>query len=114
MTDALDVQILRATVDDIPDLVLMRREMFETMGYSDPSVLDEVANTSSDYFERTLPEGDFRAWVAQIDGRVVGGAGLVIDSVPPTPHYLLGKEGYIMNLVTRAAWRERGIATALL
>jgi len=114
MTDALEVQIRRATTDDIPELVLMRREMFEAMGYSDPSELDRVASASTDYFERALPEGDFRAWVAQVDGRVVGGAGLVIHSVPPTPHNLLGKEGYIMNLVTRPAWRRQGIATALL
>lgn len=114
MTGTEGYRIRNATAKDIPELVALRREMFQTMGYSDPSVLDRVASASGDYFERTLPKGDFRAWVVQVDDAVVAGIGLVIHSVPPTPHNLLGKEGYIMNLVTRPAWRRQGIGTALL
>jgi len=111
---ASEVRIRRARGKDIAELVLLRRKMFEAMGYSNPSVLDEVANASTDYFECALPGEDFRAWVAQVDETIVAGIGLVIHTVPPTPRNLRGKEGYIMNLVTRPAWRCRGIATALL
>ncbi len=106
--------IREATAKDIPELVMLRREMFEAMGCSDSSLLDQVAEASSRYFKRTIPNEEFRAWVAEADGKVVASIGLVIHDIPPTPHNLLGKEGYIMNLVTRPPWRRRGIGTRLL
>lgn len=114
MAEAEGYHIREATTKDIPELVMLRREMFEAMGFSDLSLLDQVAEASSRYFKRTIPNGHFRAWVAEVDGMVVASIGLVIHDIPPTPHNLLGKEGYIMNLVTRPPWRRRGIGTRLL
>jgi len=114
MTETEGYHIRKATAKEIPELVMLRREMFEAMGFSDSSIVDQLAEASTRYFKRTIPKGDFRAWVAEADGMVVASIGLVIHDIPPTPQNLLGKEGYIMNLVTRPPWRRRGIGAALL
>jgi len=114
MTEAEGYRIREATAKEIPELVMLRREMFETMGFSDSSILDQVTEASTRYFKRTIPNGHFRAWVAEADGMVVACIGFVMHEIPPTPLNLLGKEGYIMNLVTRPPWRRRGIGAALL
>lgn len=126
--------IRAATVDDIPDLVRLRRVMFEAMGHSDVDALDRMCAASAAYFERDLPTDAFRAWVAVSSGLVVdeagGGAGsgqggicggdavasigLVVHDVPPSPGRTAGREAYIMNLTTLPAYRRRGIAGALL
>lgn len=106
--------IREARARDIPTLVALRRELFAAMGYREPELLSQVANASARYFATALPRGEFRAWVAEVDGEVVGCGGLVIHTVPPTPRNLAGKEGYIMNMFTRPKWRRRGIGTAIL
>jgi len=106
--------IREARARDIPTLVALRRELFAAMGYREPELLSQVANASARYFATALPRGEFRAWVAEVDGEVVGYGRLVIHTVPPTPRNLAGKEGYIMNMFTRPKWRRRGIGTAIL
>lgn len=106
--------IRATTVDDIPDLVTLRRAMFEAMGHDDSETLDRMCEASVRYFRQHVPTGAFRAWVAEADGRLVASIGLVIHSVPPSPGRSQGKEAYIMNLVTLPAYRRRGIAGALL
>ena len=114
MTQTEGYRIREAIAKDVPELVALRLEMFEAMGFSDSAILALVSEASTHYFKRTIPSGHFRAWVAEVDGMMVASIGLVIHDIPPTPHNLLGKEGYVMNLVTRPPWRRRGIGTALL
>jgi GNAT superfamily N-acetyltransferase len=106
--------IREAATADIRDLVALRRAMFEAMGYDDAVVLDRMCDASASYFAERLPTGAFRAWVAEVDGRPIASIGLVTHSVPPSPRRLVGKEAYIMNLVTLPGFRRQGIAAALL
>ena len=103
-----------ATVADVRDLVALRRAMFEAMGHTDEGALERMCGASTEYFERNLPTGAFRVWVAEVEGRPVASIGLVIHSVPPSPNRPQGKEAYIMNLVTLPQHRRQGIAAALL
>ena len=103
-----------ATVADVETLVAMRRGMFEDMGMRDEPALSAMCAASAAYFARALPAGEFRAWIADVDGTPVANGGLVIHAAPPTPANLAGREGYIMNFYTQPAWRGQGIATAIL
>jgi ribosomal protein S18 acetylase RimI-like enzyme len=103
-----------ATVDDVRDLVILRRAMFEAMGHTDSDALDRMCDASAEYFERDLPSGAFRAWVAEENGRPIASIGLVVHRVPPSPGRPVGKEAYVMNLVTLPDYRRRGIGSALL
>ncbi|MFC2078019.1 GNAT family N-acetyltransferase [Candidatus Bipolaricaulota bacterium] len=137
--------IRTATADEIPELVALRREMFEAMGFDEAAALDRTCIAAHAYFAEHMPTGAFRVWVAVSsgadaddtgreagsgetgtccgrditpskpdEGELIGSIGLVVHSVPPSPRNLVGRVGYIMNLVTLPAHRRKGIAGALL
>ena len=89
-----------ATASDVDSLVAMRRGMFEDMGMRDEVALSAMCAASAAYFTRTLPVGEFRAWIAEVDGTPVANGGLVYHTIPPSPANLAG--------------RGQGIATAIL
>jgi GNAT superfamily N-acetyltransferase len=58
--------------------------------------------------EESIADGDAS------DGEPIASIGLVVHSVPPSPLNLVGKVGYIMNLVTLPEHRRQGIGADLL
>jgi len=102
-----------ATLEDLDVLVELRVALFEAMGQRGP-LLDAAVPAIRAYIEDHLPSGAFRVWVAERGGTVVAAIGLVIHSVPPSPHNPDGREAYIMNLFTRPEVRRRGIARRLM
>lgn len=110
-----EITVRQATVDDISDLVRLRRMMFESMGFDDPAKLDAGDAAAASYFAQAIPDGEFRGWLAITPaGEAVSTIGLVIDQHPPGPGNLSGKTGYIMNVVTHPAYRRRGLARRLM
>jgi GNAT superfamily N-acetyltransferase len=110
-----EIKICQATITDVPELVRLRRMMFEAMGFDDPAQLDAVGAASKAYFTKAIPAMQFHGWLAITSpGLVVGSGGVVIDQHPPGPRNLLGRVGYIMNLVTDPAYRRRGIARRVM
>jgi GNAT superfamily N-acetyltransferase len=103
--------IREVRVEDIPDIILLRRMMFQSMGYNNPDELEAHDRSVTQYFSKTILSGDFRGWVAVApNGKVVGTGGVVIDQHPPSPANLTGKIGYIMNIGTLPEYRGKGIA----
>jgi GNAT superfamily N-acetyltransferase len=126
--------IREGRVEEVDRLVALRRAMFEAMGTDDPDTLDRIATASRRYFAEEIPSGVFRVWVAcaldadeasirrgagsgkigTCGGEPIASIGLVVHSVPPGPSNLVGRVGYIMNLVTLRPWQRMGAARALL
>jgi GNAT superfamily N-acetyltransferase len=104
--------IRQATIDDLESLVDLRLEFLREVNAtnSDPSFRDNLYG----YFSRTLPAGEFLAWLAEADGAIIGTSGLVFFERPPSFNNFTGQSAYIMNMYTLPAWRGRGVATALL
>ena len=102
-----------ATVDEIDVLTELRLAMFKAMGV-EAEDLSQAIDPIRDYFQEHLPTGAFRVWVAEHNGTPIASIGLVLHSVPPSPHNAVGKEAYVMNLVTLPEYRRRGIAKRLL
>lgn len=103
--------IRKATVEDITDLIRLRRLMFESMNYKDLDILDKTDQSNEKYFLVAIPNEVFHGWVAEINsGKVVGCGGLVFDSHPPGPINYSGKVGYIMNMSVYPDYRNQGIA----
>lgn len=93
----------------------MRLKLFRETGYlqsDEPSV--ELIEATRTYLRNNLPTDRFIAWVAEIEGRIVGMSGLVFFEKPPTEENLSGLEAYVMNIYTLPEWRGKGIATLLL
>ena len=103
-----------ATVDDIVDLVRMRRRMFKSMGFDQPA-LDASEVSWKDYFREVISNRSFYGWMAIMEkGEAVSCGGVVIDQHPPGPSNLSGRIGYVMNLFTDPAYRRQGLASCIL
>ena len=105
--------IRRATLEDIEALIQLRLQLFrETGDLREEHSEQETADVARTYFQHALPTEQFLAWVAEIDGRIIGTSGLIFFEKPPiiTRH----REAYIMNMYTVPEWQRRGVASALL
>ena len=109
------ITIRPASVDDIPDLVHLRRTMFESMGYDDPAQLAAADQAAREYFAAAIPSGEFYGWLAiTAEGQAVGSGGAVLDRHPPGPSNLSGQSGYVMNISTDPHYRRQGIARRIM
>lgn len=106
--------IRAAGMSDIPVLIELRLAMFQAMGRDDFAILAEVAAASEAYFDTHVPDGRYRGWLAEVDGQIAATGGLVMRQAPPTYHNLSGRDGYVMSVYTRPAFRQRGLATLIM
>ncbi|MBD6615157.1 GNAT family N-acetyltransferase [Komarekiella sp. 'clone 1'] len=105
----------QANLQDLEALVDLRlellREVGDIKGDTDTATL---AQATRKYLAQKMPQGEFLAWVADMDNQIVATSGLVFFQRPPHNGNLSGLEAYVMNVYTVPAWRGRGIAIALL
>ncbi len=108
--------ILRdASTEDIPLLLRHRRLMFESMGFVDQAINDAMDVETATYLSQAIPNGDYRGWVATTaKGVTVGGIGLILIQLAPSPRNLRGRCAYLLNLYVEPEYRKRGIARALV
>jgi GNAT superfamily N-acetyltransferase len=106
---------LQSDLNDLDQIIELRLKLLREAGYlqsDEPSV--ELIEATRTYLRNNLPTDRFIAWVAEIEGRIVGMSGLVFFEKPPTEENLSGLEAYVMNMYTLPEWRGKGIATLLL
>ncbi len=93
--------------------------MFREMGTLSPRGYDQLMPASIEYFLDAIPSGTYLAWLAEEDGRVVGGGGMIRNAIAPRPGpdgLMLppGVQGLILNVFVEAHARQRGIAQELM
>jgi GNAT superfamily N-acetyltransferase len=103
-----------ATLADIDQLISLRIAMQSEVGHANPTYWEMLRQELNAYFTTSIPSGDFIAYTAEVDGRIVATSGMVFHQHPPSGGNLNGKEAYIMNMYTLREFRGRGIATELL
>ena len=107
--------IKKATVEDVHEIVKLRRIMFESMGYTNKNQLEKADISAERYFYESFQNKSFHGWVAKTAaGNIISTVGAVIDQHPPGPSNLSGKIAYIMNLCTIHEYRRQGIACELM
>lgn len=102
-----------ATIADLDILTHHRYLMWRDMG-RDPKLLAIVETPAREYFLAALPDGSYRGWLAESDGKIVGGAGIVISPWPGVLGSPLAKRAMILNMFVERDYRRRGIARALM
>ncbi|MBN1287350.1 MAG: GNAT family N-acetyltransferase [Anaerolineae bacterium] len=109
------ITIRKATKEDIPDIVRLRRAMFEAMGETDPAKLDAVSRASAHLLACDLEAGGVHIWLAvtESDWPVASG-GLTVDRHLPAPNNPSGRIAYIMNMFTHGDYRRQGVARKLM
>lgn len=109
------ITIRPATREDVPELVRLRRMMFEAMGCDDMVALDRADAAVEPFIEQAVRAGTFHGWLATTStGEAVGSGGVMFDQRPPSPDNLSGRIGYILNVVTIPRYRRQGIARRMM
>ena len=98
----------RATPDDAPDLVRLRKVMYDAMEveYADP----RWEATCERVLREALAAGRMGAFVVEEDGRIVSGGVGMIEQRLAGPHNPEGKYGFVQSMATEPAARRRGYA----
>lgn len=109
-----EVTIREALPRDIPEIVRLRRAMYEDMNYNDQNALDAMANLSAGYLANAMAQGSFRSWLAIMEDRVVAGGAVIISPWPAHPYDLECRRATILNVYTDPRYRRRGIARRLM
>jgi len=102
-----------AIPSDIETLVRLRLEFLAEGGQGGTDSTGLPAGIR-DYFSTKLPNGEFVAALAESDGTVIGGSGMIYDRRPPRSKNPTGLSPYILNMYVAPEFRRQGIATQLL
>ena len=108
-----DVTVRWATIEDVEQLVRLRRVMFDAMAIE---VTEEAEQAMRSSIADGLARGDLFAAVVddEATGQIVAcGAGMTSRRIAG-PHNLSGRYGYVQSMVTDEAHRGRGLARAVL
>ena len=111
----MSIEYRRATPDMIRLLVSTRIEVLRAANLLDACVdMSEVAAQSEAYYREALANGSHTGILAFDGDAFVGAGGVSYYRVMPPFHNPTGHCAYIMNMYVRPAYRQRGIATAIL
>lgn len=114
MSPALEISIRQATVDDAPQIVAHRRNMFRDMGHCDDAALDSMAGKFLPWLQARMMSREYLTWLAVTpENSVVAGVGLWLMDWPP---HMIGtgvRRGNILNVYTEPEFRHRGLARQL-
>jgi GNAT superfamily N-acetyltransferase len=113
MTD--EVVLREARLQDIAEIVLQRRRMYEDMGERDTRALEAMQASTSAFLEKALTAGLFRGWLVETHaGRVVAGGGMMIVPWLSRPADPEPRRVWILNVYTYPEYRRQGIARRLM
>ncbi len=109
-----EITYRRGGIADLEVLIHHRIQMFADMGTAPPEVWPELRQMSEAYFQTALVAESYLAWLAESDGSVVGGGGIVLAGWPGSPWDNQSRRAWILNMYVEKDYRRRGIARALM
>jgi len=105
----------RASIDNVPVMVDYRVKFLnELCSHPENNKTAVIRKSLQDYFMKAIPSGDFIAWVAEYNGKVIATSGMVVWQRPAMYGVESGKLDYLLNFYTIPKARKKGIATRLL
>lgn len=99
-------------IKDIGELMEWRREVLLNVFGSEPDSMLLRANRQ--YYERHIPAGTHRAFVAEYEGISCGCGAICLSEELPSPDNTSGRCAYLMNIYVRREFRTRGVAHAIV
>ncbi|WP_246580561.1 GNAT family N-acetyltransferase [Deinococcus aestuarii] len=98
---------------DAETIQAQRDAMFLDMGSGAERVAQAHA-ASLGWFRAALADGSFSGVLAEQGGQVVGGAGVIWQSLPLSPRSLPVTRAYLLNVYVRPFARGQGLARRML
>jgi GNAT superfamily N-acetyltransferase len=110
-----DYRIRQASVSDAPVIARHRVGMFQDMGELAPDEAAIVESTSRRRLVGQLASGEYVGWLAESNGQIVAGAGVLLHQYYPTLANPRGRPtAYILNVYTEPGHRRQGLASQLI
>ena len=101
----------RATIDDVSNLIEMRKQQLLDEGFPPVS---NINLELQEYFTSGLNDDSFISWLAVINSLIIATSGLCFYQLPPTYSNPSGRVAYVTNMFTRKEYRRQGISSHLL
>jgi GNAT superfamily N-acetyltransferase len=114
--DRANVEVRRASADDLPTLLDHRFGMIESVfsaARTDAGLAREIREANQAWLDIHFGR-DYDAWIGWIDDQAAGSAAVLWFPHPPTPSNPIGLEAYVLSVFTRPEFRRRGVARALM
>lgn len=106
--------ITKADERHIEELAELRSMvLMETNNLTDFECKNEFKNSNLAYLKEAIPSGQFVAWIAIVDGKIVATSGIVFYTIAPCKSVPNGQVGYVQNMYTLKEYRRQGIAKIL-
>lgn len=102
----------RAKEKHIKELAMLRG-MFLSELNKDPNSKNDFVHSNLTYLKETIPSGEFIAWIAIDEDKIVATSGIVFYRMAPCKSSSNGKVAYIQNMYTLKEYRRKGIAREL-
>ena len=107
----MDVRIRKATIDDIDELIRLRKRQLQDEGQKPDTDMDK---SLYQYFYRKMTGGELIEYIAEAEGRIIASAAVIFMEYPPSFVNPAGMTGYVANVYTEDSFRGQGIAGRLL
>jgi GNAT superfamily N-acetyltransferase len=115
MTPSAHYHVRRAQAADAPRIGWHRAAMFRDMGLIAEADMPALVAASRAALATALASDAYLGWVAECDGAIVAGAGVLLRPLLPGPGHLSGgREAYVLNVYAEPAHRRRGLARTLM
>ena len=112
---ASDATIRLARGADIPQLVDMRYAFtFEDSAPETTVVRPEFEGECRAFLEDAIASGQWRIWVAELDGQIVSHAFVAVIDKVPRPTRANARIAYLTNVYTRPDHRGRGLGAEVI
>jgi GNAT superfamily N-acetyltransferase len=110
-----EYRIRRATIDDAPIIARHRSAMFHDMGELSGNDVATLECAALVHIRQMMAERRYLGWLAERQGEVVAGAGMIISQLLPRPGAIEGgAQALIANVYCDPEHRRRGLARALM
>lgn len=105
------MQIRTATLDDIPELISLRKkQLIDEGSTADKDIDSELYG----FFLNKMSDDSMIELVAEVDSEIIATVALIVYDFPPSFSNKTGKKGYIASVYTKPEYRRQGIATTLV
>ena len=106
--------VRKATLKDLPSLVHQRRAMWRDLGAREQGELDRADKVYARWARSRMKSGTLMGWVAENDGKVLGGGCVWLQPVQPRPGYKLMIQPYLLSMYTEPRSRGLGVASGVV
>ncbi len=104
-----------AYLRDIDTIVELRMKLLHELGkVENEHGTAKLQDATRSYFINKIQAGEFRVWIAENAGKIMGMTCIHFIEHPPVYENIDGIEAHVMDVYTVKEWRGKGIAKAIL